>query len=380
MAYNRRPRLLCHFSRCLRCSACSLGDWIIARIMSALALAASPFLCLRRRFPLAVYVANRVLLTALMMFLFGFVFFGAMSLSEHDIVDIMLAEADRLGEHYTLSPEQLAYLRVHLGVDRPWHAQYFRWLGRVLRGDFGVTLAGRDCVRALVMPRLRNTILLMSISLAVSMSAAVALGVFFSTRAGSKADLAVTSFAVFLHSLPPLAVLLGLQLFAFRTWLFPVSGVPVPTMAPNLAAFVLMYLHHIFLLVLANFVFTFGYSQRMAKMFMLDQVGQPYIIALRSRGFSERRILFRHALRNALGPLANLGVMQAVVLLNGTLMLEVIFSFPGIGTAIGRATFHWDGNLIMVIVFIIGSMIALCVLVADIALALIDPRIRYGKG
>jgi len=281
----------------------------VNRVMptSVLAFALSPFLRLSGRFLIVFYIARRTLLTLLTLFLIGFVFFGAMSLSGHDMVDIMLAESEALGDGHTLISVQLAYLRAHLGLEVPWHAQYFRWPGRILRGDFGVTLAGRACVRALVMPRLRNTILLMSISLVVSMSAALALGVFFSMRAGSKADLVVTSFAVFLQPLPPLAVLLGLQIFAFRTWLFPVSGMPVPAMAPNLAAFALMYLHHIFLLVVANFIFTFGYSQRMAKMFMLDQIGQPYIVGLRSRGFSERRILFKHALHNVLSPLVNLG-------------------------------------------------------------------------
>ena len=346
----------------------------------ALGVLSEPFLRVKRRFPLAVYISNRVWLTALMMFLIGFVVFAAMALSGQDMVDIKLAEAQTMGEHYTLNAEQLAYLRAHLGLDMSWRAQYFRWLRRVLRGDFGLTLAGRDCVRSLVMPRLRNTFLLASISLVISMSAAVALGVVFSFRSGSKADLAVTSFAIFLHSLPPLAVLMGLQVFAFRTLLFPISGLPVPAMAPNLASFVLMYLRHIFLLVVANFVFTFGHGQRMVKMLMLDQVEQPYIVALRSRGLSERRILFKHALRNALGPLVNLSVMQVLVLLNGTLMMEIIFSFPGIGMTIHRAVFHWDGNLIMVVIFIVGAAIALCALAADILVAVIDPRIRYGKG
>ena len=112
---------------------------------SVLAFVLGPFLRLSRRFLIVFYIARRALLTLLTLFLIGFVFFGAMSLSGHDMVDIMLAESEALGDGHTLTSVQLAYLRAHLGLEVPWHAQYFRWLGRILRGDFDVTLAGRAC-------------------------------------------------------------------------------------------------------------------------------------------------------------------------------------------------------------------------------------------
>jgi len=160
----------------------------------------------------------------------------------------------------TLSPLQLACLCAHMQLDRSWRVQYINWLGRFLRGDFGVTLQGRTCVRFLVIPGFRRTLTLIPISIAASMSAAFALGVLFSSRAGSKPDLAVASFALFMASVPPLAVLLVLQLFAFRTGLFPVSDLPARSMAPNVFAF-------------ANFIFIFDQFQHMAKMITLDQIG-----------------------------------------------------------------------------------------------------------
>ena len=355
------------------------------RIMPALALAVSPFLSLRRRFPLAVYVMNRVAIYVAMLLAIGLVVFGLLGLMPGDLAEQISRRFAPSGVRpgsgaFQITEEQEYHLRRHMGLDAPWYAQYLRWVGAALRGDLGVDLEGRAPVAFIIRQRLFNTVLLNAISFAITAALALALGVRFSARAGSRADLALTFFALFLYSIPPLAVFFGLQLFAFVTWLFPVAGLPVRSMAPNVFAFALMYAHHIFLLVLANFVFGFGVALRMTKMFMLDQLGQPYVLALRSRGVPERRILFRHVLRNALNPFISWGSLQVIAMLSGSIVLEVTFAFPGIGRLMADAAFRQDANVIMAVVMTVAAAVLVVMLAADIMLAFLDPRVRYGKG
>jgi len=319
-----------------------------------------------------------------MLLAIGFVVFGLMELMPGDLAQQIKARFTPAGipagpGAYQITDEQLYYLRMHMGLDAPWFVQYWRWVASALRGDFGVDLEGRTPVAYLIRWRLTNTVILNAVSFAVTTVLAFALGIFFSARQGSRADMALTFFALFLYSIPPLVVFFGLQTFAFNTWLFPISGLPVRSMAPNLLAFILMYAHHIVLLVVGNFILGFGVTLRMVKMFMLDQLGQPYILSLRSRGIPERIILFKHVFRNALNPFISWGGVQLIGMLSGSIIVETIFSFPGIGRLMMQAAFRQDGNIIMAVIMVVAATVLVVMLAADIMLALLDPRIRYGK-
>jgi len=189
-----------------------------------------------------------------MLLAIGFVVFGLMELMPGDLAQQIKARFTPAGipagpGAYQITDEQLYYLRMHMGLDAPWFVQYWRWVASALRGDFGVDLEGRTPVAYLIRWRLTNTVILNAVSFAVTTVLAFALGIFFSARQGSRADMALTFFALFLYSIPPLVVFFGLQTFAFNTWLFPISGLPVRSMAPNLLAFILMYAHTSFCLL-----------------------------------------------------------------------------------------------------------------------------------
>ena len=119
---------------------------------------------------------------------------------------------------------------------------------------------------------------------------------------------------------------------------------------------------------------------RMTKMLMLDQIDQPYVNALRSRGISERRIVFRHVFRNALNPLISWSAAQVVGFFGGAVMIETIFGFPGIGRLMVDAVNNQDGNIVMAILMAVAATLLVVMLVADVMVAALDPRIRYGKG
>jgi peptide/nickel transport system permease protein len=346
-----------------------------------------PFYRFARSFPLASYISGRVVTMGVMLFLLGFAVFGLMELAPGDIVDqIMLQQIfgenqGRAGRNQeSMDSEQLAAARKSLGLDQPFYVQYFKWLKRVvIDHDPGISLISRAPVAFLITSRLANSLLLNIISLLLITGFSFILGVYFSTKAGTPADLAVTFFALTLHAFPGILMLILFQLFAAETGLFPVTAYPPFPFAEAPARFVFSYAHHVFLPLLTAFLGGIGGTLRMIRATMLDQLGQPYITSLRSRGIGEWRIYLHHAFRNTLNPYITGSANLLAGLFSGSLILEIIFAYPGIGRLMYEAVLQEDINLVLSNIMFISFLVLLGMVLADILLALVDPRIRYGK-
>jgi peptide/nickel transport system permease protein len=347
----------------------------------------SPLRALKRRFPLFSYIAGRFVIMALMLFLLGFAVFGLMELAPGDIVDqIMIqqlfSESQSRGGRTseTVNMEQYEAQRAYLGLDQPFYIQYFRWLNRVIvHHDLGVSLISRAPVSFLIASRLFNSLLLNLISLVLITVFSFILGVYFSAKAGTRTDLAVTFFALVLHAFPGILLLILLQLFASVTNLFPVTAYPPFPFSEAPGKFVFSYAHHVFLPLLASFLGGIGGTLRMIRATMLDQLGQPYITSLRSRGIAEWKVYFFHAFRNTLNPYITGSANLLAGLFSGSLILEIIFAYPGIGRLMYEAVLQEDINLVLSNIMFISFLVLLGMVLADILLALVDPRIRYGK-
>jgi len=346
-----------------------------------------PFYAFKRRFPLCSYIVNRLVTMTVMLFLLGLAVFGLMALAPGDIVDqIMMqqlmnsSEAKSGMDNRNFSAEQFAAYRAEFGLDQPFYIQYFRWLNRVVvHHDLGVSLISRAPVSFLIASRLINSLVLNVISLVLITVFSFALGVYFSTKAGTKTDLAVTFIALALHAFPGLLLLILLQLFASVTGLFPVTAYPPFPFSQAPAKFVFSYAHHIFLPLLAAFLGGIGGTLRMIRATMLDQLGQPYITSLRARGIAEWRVYFAHAFRNTLNPYITGSANLLAGLFSGSLILEIIFAYPGIGRLMYEAVIQQDINLVLANIMFISFLVLVGMALADILLALVDPRIRYGK-
>lgn len=339
----------------------------------------------RKKFPLLSFIVSRMVTMAAILFVLGFAVFGLMELAPGDIVDQLvtqqlLTQETRAGEgDRTLREEQIAATRADLGLDRPFYEQYFRWLERVfVHRDLGNSLISRAPVLFLIGPRLANSVLLNLISLVLITLTSFALGVWFSSKAGTRTDLAVTFFALVLHAFPGILLLILLQLFASVSGLFPVTGYPGFPWGENPGKFVFSYAHHVFLPLLAAFLGGVGGTMRMIRATMLDQLGQPYITALRSRGIAERRVYFNHAFRNTLNPYITGSANLLAGLFSGSLILEIVFAYPGIGRLMYEAVMQEDINLVLANIMFISFLVLVGMVLSDIILALVDPRIRYG--
>ncbi|HOV15692.1 MAG TPA: ABC transporter permease, partial [Spirochaetota bacterium] len=149
--------------------------------------------------------------------------------------------------------------------------------------------------------------------------------------------------------------------------------------ASNPPKFIFSYFYHIFLPLLGAFLSGVGGTMRMLRATMLDQLGQQYITSLRSRGIKESRIYFNHAFRNTLNPYITSSADLLASLFSGSLILEIVFSYPGIGRLMYEAVLQEDMYLVITNVMFISFLILIGMIIADISLALVDPRIRYGK-
>jgi peptide/nickel transport system permease protein len=329
---------------------------------------------------------------AVMLFVLGLAVFGLMELAPGDIVDQVMmqqlfsegGQQRSVGRSNTVdsavSTEQLERQRAALGLDKPFYIQSFRWLKQViLHHDLGISLISRAPVSFLIASRLFNSLLLNLISLVLLTFFSFVLGVYFSSKAGTRTDLAVTFFALVLHAFPGILMLILIQLFASVTGLFPVTAYPPFPFAEAPGRFVFSYLHHIFLPLFAAFLGGIGGTLRMIRATMLDQLGQQYIVSLRSRGIREWRVYFNHAFRNTLNPYITGSANLLASLFSGSLILEIIFAYPGIGQLMYEAVFQEDINLVLANLMFTSFLVLVGMVLADILLALVDPRIRYGK-
>jgi peptide/nickel transport system permease protein len=351
------------------------------------ALLAGPFRAFRKKAPLPSYILGRLLVMALMLFLLGLAVFGLMSLAPGDIVSQVMmqqimssSEGRASAAQRDLSGEWAEAQRKELGLDQPFYVQYFKWLKQVIiNRDLGVSLISRAPVSFLIGARLLNSVLLNVISLVLITFFSFLLGVYFASKAGTRTDVAVTFFALALHAFPGILLLILLQLFASLSGLFPVTAYPPFPFHDAPVRFVFSYSHHVFLPLLASFLGGIGGTLRMIRATMLDQLGQPYITSLRSRGIAEWRIYLVHAFRNTLNPYITGSANMLAGLFSGSLILEIIFAYPGIGRLMYEAVMQQDINLVLANIMFISFLVLLGMVISDICLALVDPRIRYGK-
>ena len=350
-----------------------------------------PWRAFRKKSPLASFITGRILTMIVLLFLLGLALFALMDLAPGDIVDQMMsqqimssAEGGKAassginGQENILSEERLSALRAEFGLDKPFYVQYFKWLNRVIvHHDLGISLISRAPVSFLIKSRIWNSVLLNLISLVFITIVSFLLGVYFSSKAGTKIDTAVTFFALFFHAFPGILLLILLQLLASVTGLFPVTAYPDFPFSAAPVKFTFSYMHHVFLPLLASFLGGAGGTMRMIRATMLDQMGMPYILALRARGISEKRVYLAHAFRNTLNPYITGSANLLASLFSGSLVLEIIFAYPGIGRLMYEAVLQEDINLVLANSMFISALVLAGMVISDILLALVDPRIRY---
>lgn len=276
-----------------------------------------------------------------------------------------------------IARETVAALRVEYGLDQPLPIRYARWLQSVLRGELGFSFAYNRPVWPLLRTRIGNTLILTITALVCSWVIAIPLGVWMASRAGRWVDRISGIGSTLLLATPDVLVALGLLAFALRTGWLPTGGMHAPTSAEtevfrktkDLAL-------HLILPVCALSVGMLPVLVRHVRSAMLDVLHSPFMVAARGHGIPRHRLLFGHALPAAANPLISLFGISVGVLLSGSLLIEVIMSWPGVGPMLLQAILERDPHLVIAAVLFSTVFLVAGSMLADIFLYIADPRIR----
>jgi peptide/nickel transport system permease protein len=268
--------------------------------------------------------------------------------------------------------EQVALIRNRLGLDQPILSQFVIWFGDILQGDFGESFFFKKSVAELIASRLEPTLALSVSTIVLAVLIAVPLGVLAAYRHGSMVDRVVMGFSVLGFSVPVFVIGYGLiYLFAIKLNLFPVQG--YQRIAEGIPGFLL----RLVLPSLTLSVIFVALIARMTRTSVLDVMGEDYIRTARAKGQTERKVLFRHALRNAAVPIVTVIGLGIAVLIGGVVVTESVFTIPGIGRLTVDAVLARDYPTIQAVILLFSFVYVLINLAVDLIYRVFDPRIRY---
>lgn len=299
---------------------------------------------------------------------------------------VHLAPGDPTARFYSpnVAPEVIEQMRRNLGLDQPLHVQYVKWLKSFLTGDFGYSFGQMRPIGELLPGVLWNTLQLTLVSLVLIFVLGMLIGIVQAVRQYSLADNLLTFVALFFYSMPTFWLALMFILFfslKAQQWGWPISF-PASGMSRVGAEFLPLHAQlwdRVVHLVLPAAALGIGSAAGVARYMrgsMLEVIHQDYIRTARAKGLGEARVIFRHALKNALLPVITLLGLYLPFLLSGAVLVETIFAWPGMGRLIVDAIFQRDYPLVMATSFVIAAVVVLGNLVADVLYALVDPRIR----
>jgi peptide/nickel transport system permease protein len=281
-------------------------------------------------------------------------------------------------EDSRLTFEQRERLRHLYKLDQPLPAQYLAWLSAVaLHGDLGISLSRQRPVTAVIADALPATAILAGAALAVEYAAALAFGIAAARRPHRAADHAIRVGSLFLFAQPPFWLgLMAVLLFSYLWRLFPASQMHynADLLTPTGRFFDLLW--HLTLPALVLGLANAGSTIRFVRASFLEVMGKDFIRAARAKGLSESRVIWVHGLRNALTPLIQLFALALPGLLSGALITEVVFSWPGVGQLTFNAVLNRDYPLILGVTALTAGLVTLGNLLADLAHAATDPRVR----
>jgi peptide/nickel transport system permease protein len=306
------------------------------------------------------YIIRRLLQTLVVVFGVSIVAFGMLFLTG-DPTEVILGDAaDRM------TVAQIQEFRIQRGFDRPWYVQYFSFVGNALQGDFGYSFIRHKPAYEVIAERLPATIQLASFAFVLSLIVSIPLGVLAATRAHKPADYIVSVLALVGQSIPSfwLGILLILLFGVYLRWL-PISGSGT--------------WQHLILPGITLAAFPIARNMRLTRSSMLDFMQRDFVRTARAKGITEQRVIYRHVLRNALLPIVTAIGLEIGFLLGGSVIIETIFGWPGVGREIIAAIGSKDFYVVQAGVIMLALIFAGVNLIIDLVYVWVDPRIRFGS-
>lgn len=303
---------------------------------------------------MAKYIISRALQIPIVLFLITLMIFVLVYIAGDPVALMLSADA---------TPEEIQSMRVALGFDRPFHIQFFSYIGDILQGNFGDSYQYGESALSLVLERLPATLELATASIIVALVIAIPLGIVSAMKPNSWIDSIATTLSVIGKAVPNfwLGIMLIL-IFAVQIQWFPVSGTGS--------------LKHIVLPAITLGTGMSAEITRLVRSNMIEVLSQDYIRTARSKGNKMGTIIFKHAFRNALVPVITVTLLQLASLVGGSFITEMIFAWPGVGQLIIQAVYEKDLPIIQAAVFVTAILILLMNLFTDVLYRVLDPRIK----
>ena len=313
---------------------------------------------------MGIFILRRLLLTLPVMAVVALFVFSLLYVAPGDPATMIAGDQ--------ATPAEVERIRVSLGLDQPFAIRFGAWAFAALRGDLGNSLFSGQSVVSMIAQRIPPTLSLMILTLLISVSVAVPLGVVAAARHGSWIDRAVSSFAVLGFSLPVFVVGYVLAyVFALELGWFPVQGY-----APSSDGFG-PFIHHLILPALALSGGYIALITRITRSAMLEVLSQDYVRTAKAKGVARRSVLFVHALKNAALPIISIVGIGVATLISGAVVTETVFGIPGLGRLIVDALLRRDYPIIQGVVLVFSLAYIVVNLGVDVLYTFLDPRIRY---
>lgn len=319
------------------------------------------------------YIIRRLLQMIVLLFGISLVSFTIMQLAPGDPIDLL---TDR-----SATAEDKARIAARYGFDRPIYIQYTKWLGHVLRGDFGRSFITGQPVLQMIGERLPATLYLNFITLIIIYILAIPIGIISALKQYSVFDHGVTFFAFLGQAMPAFwFALLLIYFVGLRFDFIEIAGMATYGIDFSTSPFWTVIVDRIKYLIMPLIVLGLGSLAaitRYMRASMLEVVNQDYVRTARAKGVPEKVVVLKHALRNALLPIITLLGFELPILFSGAVIIEMIFSWPGIGLLSLRAIFQRDYQVVMAFNLIGATLMVVGTFLADMLYMVVDPRIKY---
>lgn len=309
------------------------------------------------------YILKRLGQSLVVVIIVTVLVFGLMHMLPGDPIQIFLGE--------TATPEQIEYYTQMFGLDKPLPVQYFRWIGGLFHGEMGRSITYSIDVKELLLKRVVSTLSVTLPAFLIALAIGICLGVVTATHRGRKLDTALTSIANVGIATPVFWIgIILVYIFALKLKWLPVQGFVSFAESP------VGYFKSICLPVVVLAMGHLASTTRQTRSAMLEVVSQDFIRTARSKGLTERTVIYKHGLRNALIPIVTMLGGAVGALLGGTVVVESLFNIPGVGNLMLTAIINKDYMVVQNVTFMIATAVVIVNLLIDILYGYIDPRIR----
>ena len=319
-------------------------------------------------------IVNRLVYAFVLLFAVLVLNFTLMHLAPGDVADTISQSMGGADE------ELLIEIRKDYGLDQPYYQQLATYIGKVLRFDLGHSFFFNEPVSKLVLERIPATLLLVITAQILALLLGVVLGVYSARKPNGIMSHFVTFFALFGYSAPVFWTgILLLIAFSLQIPLFPVAGMRDVTIEGNFWVHAIDVMKHMVLPVVTLASIFLALYSRLARATMIETLGTDFVRTARAKGLPERQVVYKHALRNSLSPVVTLAGLQFSAVVSGAVLVEAVFSWPGLGTLAFQSIIARDTPTILGILFFSALVVIIGNLLTDLALRFVDPRVGASK-